>query len=109
MKEVGREEDRLQAMEGEKTERRSRLTIFSDILRVMQRNSGSARSTQILYGANLSHKRMMQYLNEMKEKGFIESASAKGKVVYKMTKKGQEFLTEARKVKQFTEAFGIDV
>jgi len=109
MAEVEREESNFQATEGEKTERRSKLAIFSDILRVMQRNSGSARSTQILYGANLSHKRMMQYLKEMMEKGFVESASVKGKISYKMTNKGQEFLNEARKVKQFTEAFGIEI
>lgn len=112
VKEVGRSEDRfLQAAEGEseKTERRSKLTIFSDILRVMQKNSGSARSTQILYGANLSHKRMMQHLNEMREKGFIEVASMKGKISYSMTKKGQDFLSEARKIKQFSEAFGIEI
>ena len=103
------EKNNFQATEGEKTERRSKLTIFSDILRVMQRNAGSARSTQILYGANLSHKRMMQYLNEMREKRFIETANAKGKISYKITKKGQEFLMEAKKIKQFTEAFGIEI
>lgn len=106
-----REENNFQAGEGrsEKTERRSKLTIFSDILRVMQRNAGSARPTQILYGANLSHKRMKQYLEEMKSKGFIESTNVKGKNAYKITKKGQEFLMEAKKIKQFTEAFGIEI
>ena len=93
----------------ERAERRTKLTIFSDILRVLQRNNGTAKPTHILYGANLSHKRMKQYLEEMIAKGFVERAYFKGKVVYKITKKGQEFLVQMKKIKQFSEAFGIDI
>jgi len=93
----------------EKTERRTKLTIFSDILRVLQRSNGSAKPTHILYGANLSHTRMKQYLEEMLANGFIVRTNEKGKTVYKITKRGQEFLMEAKKIKQFSEAFGIEL
>ena len=93
----------------EKSERRTKLAIFSDILRVLQRNNGVAKPTHILYGANLSHKRMKQYLSEMLEKEFVQEASAKGKKVYRITKKGQEFLMQAKKIKEFSEAFGIEL
>jgi len=93
----------------EKVERRTKLTIFADILRVLQRNNGSAKPTHILYGANLSHARMKQYLNEMQKNNFIEQKNDRGKTVYKITKKGQEFLMEAKRIKQFSEAFGIEL
>ena len=95
--------------EKERPERRTKLTIFSDILRLLQRNNGSAKPTHILYGANLSHKRMKQYLEEMLASNFIERVDAKGKTVYKITKRGQEFLMQAKKIKQFSEAFGIEL
>jgi len=93
----------------EKTERRTKLAIFSDILRVLQNSGGRAKPTHILYGANLSHKRMKQYLEEMLKNGFIEIRDVNGKVVYRITKRGLQFLTEARKIKQFSEAFGIEL
>jgi len=92
-----------------KVERRTKLTIFVDILRVLQRNNGTAKPTHILYGANLSHKRMKQYLQELQSNGFIEQKNERGKTVYRITDKGQKFLMEAKKIKQFSEAFGIEL
>ncbi|HEW89841.1 MAG TPA: hypothetical protein ENG43_00675, partial [Candidatus Bathyarchaeota archaeon] len=54
------------------TRYRSKLRIIADILAVINEEGGSAGPTRILYGANLSHERMVRYLAEMEEKGLVK-------------------------------------
>ena len=89
--------------------RRSKLQILIDILRLIQRKGGLAKSTHILYGANLSHVRLVKYLNWLLMQGMIESADYGGHTVYRITPKGYEFMKEFRKISEFSEAFGIPI
>jgi len=88
-------------------ERRSKLAIFVDIIRVIRRRGGMAKPTHILYGANLSHKRLNQYLGWMIEQGLIEMSEYHGGKLYKVTPKGDNFMKEFKKIEEFSEAFGI--
>lgn len=88
--------------------RRSKIHILIDILRLIQRK-GKAKPTHILYGANLSHKRLKRYLELLKMNGFIEQTGDGGHTYYIITQKGYEFLNEFRKVEKMSEAFGIPI
>ncbi len=89
--------------------RRSKTLILVDILRLMQRKNGKVKPTHILYGANLSHKRMKKYLALLLENGFIEEVEERGRKYYKITDKGYAFIIEFRKVEKLSEAFGIPI
>jgi predicted transcriptional regulator len=90
---------------------RSKVRILADMMRAIQ-NEGEegAGPTKILYGANLSHDRLTQYIEELVEKELIEDVGDDSSTkVYVLTEKGREFLREFAKVERFSEAFGIDV
>jgi len=86
---------------------RSQLRIYADILRVVEGERGNAKPTHILYGANLSHDRLVKYLNELRERGLIEETGVADRSAYSLTDKGIEFLKEFRKISEFAEAFGF--
>ncbi len=90
-------------------ERRSKSQILIDILRVVQRKGGKAKSTHILYGANLSHKRLKMHLDMLMESGFLEMISIGGRTYFKITPKGIKFIIEYKKVQEISEAFGVSI
>lgn len=89
------------------SEKRSKLQIIMDILFLMQKEGGKTKPTRILYGANLSHSALKEYLNQLLENGFIKEVKEKKRTLYSLTDKGYEFINESRKIKRLTEAFGI--
>jgi len=88
---------------------RSRLRIMADILTVLAEEGGSAGPTRILYGANLSHDRLVRYLTEMELKGLVRKTEDEGRARYEMTEKGWEFLREVRKIEELLRAFGLEI
>ena len=91
------------------SERRSKIVILKDILHVIQKKDGKAKPTHILYGANLSHDRLKEYLEKLLKDGFIEKVGEGRNTYYLITMKGREFLAEFKKIQKFSEAFGIEV
>jgi predicted transcriptional regulator len=89
--------------------RRSKIHIYVDILKLINRKNGRAKPTHILYGANLSHIRLKKYLMQLLDSGFIQRISEDGHVYYIITQKGYDFMHEFKKIEQFSEAFGINV
>lgn len=87
---------------------RSQLRIYVDIMRVIQRERNEAKPTRILYGANLSHDRLVRYLEELKTLDVIQETGTEDKV-YSLTQKGVEFLNNFRKVESFASAFGFRI
>jgi predicted transcriptional regulator len=85
---------------------RSQMRIYVDIMRVIQREDNRAKPTRILYGANLSHDRLLKHLEELKTLGIIEEIANEERF-YKLTRKGIEFLNQFRAVEQFAGAFGF--
>ena len=90
-------------------ERRSKIHVLIDILKVMQRGGGMAKPTHILYKANLSHKLLKSHLGLLMEKGFVEKKEYGEKVHYSITQKGVEFIAEYRKVERLSSAFGLPI
>ncbi len=87
---------------------RSQLRIYVDIMHVIQRESNRAKPTRILYGANLSHERLIKYLEELKRLGVIEETGTDDKI-YSLTQRGTEFLNNFGKVESFASAFGFRI
>jgi len=89
---------------------RSQFRIYVDVMSVIQRESNQAKPTRILYGANLSHDRLVKYLEELKALGVIqEIAGGNGEKVYSLTQKGIEFMNNFRRVESFASAFGFKI
>jgi predicted transcriptional regulator len=89
--------------------RRTQIHIYIDILKLIKRRGGIAKPTQILYGANLSHVRLKKHMALMEEQNFVEKHKYGNSSIYKITKKGHEFMKEFKKIEEFSEAFGVPV
>jgi len=93
--------------------RRSRLELVFDILLAIQNKGGRIKPTHLMYKSNLSHKLLNHYLEELIDKDLVlveEEAHRKRKTPTKtvvITDKGLGFLAEFRRMREFTDAFGL--
>ena len=87
---------------------RSVLRINLDILNAI-REEGAAKPTHILYKANLSHERLVKYLDDLTAKGLIEMRQEGENRTYGITPKGVGFLIEMRKAEAFVQGFGLAI
>ena len=93
--------------------RRSRLELVFDILLAIQNRGGKIKPTHLMYKSNLSHKLLNGYLEELvqKELVMLEEEAVKKKrrplKLVKITDKGLAFLAEFRRMREFTDAFGL--
>ncbi len=93
--------------------RRSRLELIFDILLSIQNKGGKIKPTHLMYKSNLSHKLLNSYLDELINREMVliqEEISRKKKASTKMvviTEKGLGFLEEFRRMREFTDAFGL--
>jgi predicted transcriptional regulator len=87
---------------------RSKGRIFADILRAVA-DDGPVKVTHILYKANLSHDRLVKYLDQLEESGLIIKDQTTDKTAYSITSKGTMFIAEFRKMEEFADAFGLEI
>lgn len=78
--------------------RRSRLEIYFDLLRVVDR--GVSKPTRIMYKTNLSWKTLMEILDVLISKGFIREAIFRSSKRYHITEKGLNALSYYNKSMQ---------
>ena len=90
------------------SKRRTKIEIIYDMLKAVQNKGGSIKPTHLLYKSNLSHNKMQEYLDNLKDKGMIkEEETIKGTKEYVITDKGLKYIVEFKQIKQFSDAFGI--
>ena len=93
--------------------RRSKLELVFDILVAIQNKGGKIKPTHLMYKSNLSHKLLNSYLEELigKELVLIQEEQVKKKQapnkMVVITEKGLGFLAEFRRMREFTDAFGL--
>jgi predicted transcriptional regulator len=93
---------------GQAEKQRSVLRINLDILNAV-REEGEAKPTHILYKANLSHERLVKYLEELTSKGLIDVKQEGESRTYQITAKGVGFLIEMRRAESFVQGFGLEI
>lgn len=72
-----------------------------------KKKGGRIKPTHLLYKSNLSYKKMLEYLDELKEKGMVQESESEGKKMYHITDKGAEYIQEYKKIKEFSDSFGL--
>jgi predicted transcriptional regulator len=85
--------------------RRDKVKIYGDILSAIQDESKGEQKiilTRIQQKTNVPFDRLKTYLSELRELGMIRDESSP-----KLTKKGQQFLTEYEKVLDFMKRMGL--
>ncbi len=87
--------------------RRSKLDIIYDILVSIQNKNGKIKPTHLLYKSNLSYQRMQTYLAELIENGLVKEVTEGNKKYYELSEKGYQFLSEFKKINEFTKSFGV--
>ncbi|MFW6230400.1 MAG: winged helix-turn-helix domain-containing protein [Nanoarchaeota archaeon] len=90
--------------------RRTKIEIIHDILKAIQNKGGRIKPTHLLYKSNLSHKKMMEYVDDLLKKGMIreEHEAKSNNKKYTITNKGLQYLVEFKQIQQFSDAFGIN-
>ena len=86
--------------------KRNRLEVTRDILEIMQKNR-QVKITHLIYKANLSNNSIKPYIEYLLKNKFAEKVVDKDKKYFKITSKGNEFLTEFSKIKIFSDSFGL--
>ncbi|HLF54420.1 MAG TPA: winged helix-turn-helix domain-containing protein [Candidatus Nanoarchaeia archaeon] len=87
--------------------KRSKIDIVYDMLRAIEEKGGKIIPTHLLYKSNLSHQRMKQYLDELKQRKLLVETEVKGKKFFEITDEGRKFLQSFKQMKEFTQAFGL--
>lgn len=79
-----------------------------DVLNAI-REEGEAKPTHILYRANLSHERLVKYLDDLTSKDLVTVKQDGENRTYSLTPKGVSFLIEMRKAESFVRGFGLTI
>ena len=87
--------------------RRSKLEIITDMLAAIRDKRGRIKPTHLLYKANLSHKKMTEYLEELLTKEMIKEEEVESYKYIIITDKGLGFLQEIKRIEEFTDSFGL--
>lgn len=85
---------------------RSTLRICLDIITTVK-DLQNAKPTHILNKANLSHDRLVKYLDQLTAHGLIEARTEGESRYYVITPKGVQFLIEMRTAEEFVAGFGL--
>jgi predicted transcriptional regulator len=88
--------------------RRTKIDIINDMLLSIQGKGGKIKPTHLMYKANLSHKSLNEYIDELITKQLIQEVNERGHNRYLvLTDKGFEFISQFRRMKEFQESFGL--
>lgn len=89
-------------------QKRSRLEIIRDILKVIRDSQSTISPTKLLRLSNLSYQMFEEYLGELESKGLVEIQPYRGqRKVYALTQKGRTFLEKYEDFVSFLRDFGL--
>ncbi len=89
-------------------EKRERLEIIKDILVILKDNRGLMKPTPLLRKSNLSSQRFLEYMDKLKEKGFVEEKMDKnGNREIIITEKGLKYVEKYQTIVNFIEEFEL--
>ena len=86
--------------------KRNRMDIIHDMLAMIQERGGKIKPTHLMYKANLSHKQMKLYLEELIKNKLIQKSTERNFLI-EITKKGMEFSFKYNQMRDFEKTFGL--
>jgi len=84
---------------GSLAKRRTRYEIYADLLDIVARK-GYCRLTRASYGANLPVDRAKKSLSFLASRGFVKEESLDNSKIYKITKRGLEYLEAFKQMRK---------
>jgi predicted transcriptional regulator len=65
--------------------------------------------TPLIRKSNLSHKRMIGFINKLTQSNLVNKIEVKGKYTFIITEKGRVYLNEYKKFSTIAENFGLEL
>lgn len=87
--------------------RRNKARIIYDMLQSINDKGNKIKPTHLLYKSNLSHKKMVEYVDELLKNNMISKRTINSKKYFELTEKGFRFISEYKKIQEFTDSFGL--
>jgi predicted transcriptional regulator len=87
---------------------RSALKIRLEILETV-RDEIPSKSSKIMRIANLSHERLVRYMEELVSLGLVNEKRDNGAKSYTLTSTGLEFVNQLREAETFVASFGLSI
>ena len=87
--------------------KRGKLEIIKDMLKIIQDNRNSIKSTPLLRQSNISSARFKEYFNELLDKKFIKEFNHTGEKFISLTEKGFKFLEKYKTIINFIDEFEL--
>ncbi len=89
---------------------RKSMQIVADLL-VATDQSGQAgiKTTHLLSKANISHSRLLKFVENLTGSGLINKIQFDGKNTFVITQKGRHYLESYQKFSDFAESFGLEI
>ncbi len=80
--------------------------VIHSILNVIHSHQ-DVRITEILFWANLPHKRAKRYLKKLENEGYLNVKEEGRSKIFHLTEEGREFLKELKRMKSFFDNMGF--
>ena len=87
--------------------KRGKLEIIYDILKTIQKNNNSIKSTPLLRKSNISTARFKEYFSELIAKNFVREINHKGENFISLTDKGFKFVEKYNTIINFIDEFEL--
>lgn len=87
--------------------KRERIDIIYDILVALANKPQGLKPTHIMHKANLAHRQLKTYTQELIKQGFIKEITEKKNTKICITEKGHHMRNKIAEMRSFDDAFGL--
>lgn len=89
------------------SKKREKTDIIGDMLMSIQEKGGEIKPTHLMYKANLAHRQLRTYLDELVEKNLVRKIDRKDNEYIIITDEGLRFMQKLQEMKEFEKTFGF--